>query len=46
MNRNKDLIIYTDGSVDISNKRAGAAAIIKNSKNKILSTIKKRILLG
>ena len=43
INSNKDLIIYTDGSVDIINQRAGAAAIIRDSKNRTLQTIKRRI---
>ena len=46
INSNKDLIIYTDGSVDIINQRAGAAAVIRDSKNRTLQTIKRRINSG
>jgi ribonuclease HI len=43
VNKDKDLITYTDGSVDIKNNRAGSAAIIKNNNSKTIATLKKRL---
>ena len=43
VNKDKDLITYTDGSVNIKNNRAGSAAIIKNNTSKTIATLKKRL---
>ena len=43
MNKNKELITYTDGSVDLNNNRAGAAAVIRNKNNQIIKISKQRI---
>jgi ribonuclease HI len=43
VNKDKDLITYTDGSVDTKNNKAGSAAIVKNKHSKTISIIKKRL---
>ena len=45
MNKNKEIITYTDGSVDLNNNRAVAAAVIRNKNNQIMKIFKQRILI-
>ena len=42
LNKGKNMIIYTDGSVDPITGKSGSAAVIRNGKNQTMKVIKKR----